>query len=648
MMNMSSDALSMNVFDVLLDICSKFTNRNSQLLQKINPLYLKSGKKFDIDEAPLVTKLAYATDFAPDTFADTKEFGTVTEYFFLTLEIAHVCYIPILHNFVESREVSQRIEDELKNMDPNHYMRKQLEKEAAFQKNQYLAYHVILEDEKRIMKIIDLYDTFIYLLLQWCGIQPEKLADAKLVNYVPREILKIIPEHYITDLFEFHSTTLKFKDKYGKFLCDKSNGTINYVQNLVEFLTVVLSEIDVISNPYTKAKILQLVAFIGHDNPQIENVYANNDVAIKNLTRALVKFYIDIEFTGQSQQFYAKFEYRHYCQMIFKSMWKVQAYRENLIKLASDQLFERFINMIMNDLTYCMDEGVAKINELLELYAKSNKTPEERKTEERNEGICRSVFSEALQSLELMAKISEPAPHAFFWAEFRKRLAGMLNYFVAQIIDPKLTQIKDPSKINFKPVKLLKEIIKIYVNLSHDEEFCLCVSKDERSYDADNLLKALKKGSREADITPDVKEKFEMLIKKTSEKKVEMVENDIDVSEAPDEFICPISGDIMQDPVMLPSSKQILDKGSIKQILLNGEIDPFNRSPLKFSEVIELPDLKNKIDTWIVKKKEEMKKKNTKSHKQEMVEEKADMEEEKDDEVGRASSFNPYKWNDMQ
>lgn len=106
---------------------------------------------------------------------------------------------------------------------------KQLEKEAAFQKNLYLAYHAILEDEKRILRIIDLYDTFIFLLLQWLGIQPEQLTDAKLQKYVPKEILKVIPEHYITDLFEFHSTTLKFKDKYGKFLCDKSIGSINYV-----------------------------------------------------------------------------------------------------------------------------------------------------------------------------------------------------------------------------------------------------------------------------------------------------------------------------------------------------------------------------------------------------------------------------------
>ncbi|CAM6054166.1 unnamed protein product [Sphagnum tenellum] len=91
-----------------------------------------------------------------------------------------------------------------------------------------------------------------------------------------------------------------------------------------------------------------------------------------------------------------------------------------------------------------------------------------------------------------------------------------------------------------------------------------------------------------------------------------MVETDIDMSKVPEEFICPISCNIMQDPVMLPSSKVILDKGSIKYLLLKyGEFDPYlpsNRAPLKFSEVIELTDLKKKIETWTLNKKEEKKK----------------------------------------
>ncbi len=50
---------------------------------------------------------------------------------------------------------------------------------------------------------------------------------------------------------------------------------------------------------------------------------------------------------------------------------------------------------------------------------------------------------------------------------------------------------------------------------------------------------------------------------------------------------------------MLPVSGTICDLRNIKQHLLNDEHDPFNRSPLKMSELIELPDLKARIDKWV-------------------------------------------------
>lgn len=43
---------------------------------------------------------------------------------------------------------------------------------------------------------------------------------------------------------------------------------------------------------------------------------------------------------------------------------------------------------------------------------------------------------------------------------------------------------------------------------------------------------------------------------------------------------------LMRDPVMLPSSKAILDRSTIKSHLLSDSKDPFNRSPLTIEDVI--------------------------------------------------------------
>lgn len=42
----------------------------------------------------------------------------------------------------------------------------------------------------------------------------------------------------------------------------------------------------------------------------------------------------------------------------------------------------------------------------------------------------------------------------------------------------------------------------------------------------------------------------------------------------------------MRDPVLLPSSKAILDRSTIKSHLLSDSSDPFNRSPLTIDDVI--------------------------------------------------------------
>jgi ubiquitin conjugation factor E4 B len=53
----------------------------------------------------------------------------------------------------------------------------------------------------------------------------------------------------------------------------------------------------------------------------------------------------------------------------------------------------------------------------------------------------------------------------------------------------------------------------------------------------------------------------------------------------------------MKDPVILPS-KNIVDRTAIHRWLLSTESDPFNRQPLKESEVMPLKDLKEEIELW--------------------------------------------------
>lgn len=164
-----------------------------------------------------------------------------------------------------------------------------------------------------------------------------------------------------------------------------------------------------------------------------------------------------------------------------------------------------------------------------------------------------------------------------------------------------MTQIKNPEKVAFKPMELLKELAVIYGNLSEIDHFCRGVVKDDRSFSTDNFNQALRrlKANKSAE-NMTAFEKFVSLIPKYTQSEAEIEE--ILGNDAPEEFLCMISYRLMKDPVILPSSGNRCDKSTMQRILLNDEHDPFNRAPLKIEQLREDMELKARIERWIQQK----------------------------------------------
>ena len=62
-------------------------------------------------------------------------------------------------------------------------------------------------------------------------------------------------------------------------------------------------------------------------------------------------------------------------------------------------------------------------------------------------------------------------------------------------------------------------------------------------------------------------------------------------------------GSLMLDPVVLPSSKQIVDRSTIQSHLLSDPTDPFNRVPLKIEDVLPAEDKLREIRDFVASKK---------------------------------------------
>lgn len=126
-------------------------------------------------------------------------------------------------------------------------------------------------------------------------------------------------------------------------------------------------------------------------------------------------------------------------------------------------------------------------------------------------------------------------------------------------------QVKDQKEYSFDPADTVLNICKIYVNLSKCDSFCVAVSQDGRSYSpqlfklAEDVLIRIGGGALVCEL--------EEVALKVAGKSAEYQANEVALAGAPEHFLDPIMSTLMLDPVILPSSKQTVDRSTIARYI---------------------------------------------------------------------------------
>jgi ubiquitin conjugation factor E4 B len=116
----------------------------------------------------------------------------------------------------------------------------------------------------------------------------------------------------------------------------------------------------------------------------------------------------------------------------------------------------------------------------------------------------------------------------------------------------------------FDPKFILVSLVNIYVYFKDYKEFLEFIVKDERSFKLENFDKVISlKENEKISIDYEVYDKFLDFIKNLKIISEDVKASTISYDDAPDEFLDPIAAVLMEDPVMLPSSKSILDRSTI-------------------------------------------------------------------------------------
>lgn len=209
------------------------------------------------------------------------------------------------------------------------------------------------------------------------------------------------------------------------------------------------------------------------------------------------------------------------------------------------------------------------------------------------------------KTVELLKIFTAETKEPFMMPEIVDRLAAMLDYNLNALAGPKCQELKvrNPEKLRWNPRVLLSDIIDVFLNLSNQEAFVKAVANDGRSYSKELFEQAAKIAIRRSIKTETEIAPFRLFIQKVEEAKANM-EADEDLGEVPEEYLDPLMFTLMRDPIMLPSSKAIMDRATLKSHLLSDTKDPFNRMPLSIDDVIPMSELKARIDAFLIERRD--------------------------------------------
>lgn len=209
------------------------------------------------------------------------------------------------------------------------------------------------------------------------------------------------------------------------------------------------------------------------------------------------------------------------------------------------------------------------------------------------------------ETLQMMKLFTSALADSFTMPEVVQRLADMMDYNLDAMVGPKKNtlRVNDMEEYKFHPASMLSDIADVYLNLAAKPSFHTAIARDGRSYRPANFAAAEEILRAKANRSTSELLAWKKLARDIEAAKEADEAEEEDLGEIPDEFLDPLLATLMTDPVILPTSRSVVDRSTIRQMLLSEERDPFNRAPLKLADVLPDAELKGRIDAFRAEKR---------------------------------------------
>lgn len=635
----ATDGFMVNITTIMDRFCEPFMDNDFSKVDKIDIKYLQRKPRVDITDETKIN----ADQATADKFYSTKEEGEsnfISEAFFLTLAAHHYG--------------SEALHSQLKNLDRDiKYVEKRIQAmEAERQKVAGSAHQLRLFDEtvKRHVNVLERTIGLKYAIEGVLLDERMQGTSLRFMRYVAVWLLRIATGRDYKPGRESQLIQLPLPDEtHEAFSCLPEYALQNIVDNfkfifrwlpailpsavgeeMIALCVTFLRSSEWIKNPYLKSSLVSLLfygtwPFMHLKKGAIGDQLVALPWANEYLLHALMKFYIECESTGANSAFYDKFNIRYEIFQVIKCVWSNDVYKQQLTRESkyvqptplptrdanlcrvNRGFFVQFVNMLLNDATYVLDEAFTKFPKIrsleIELKDRSLTADDRQKKEEELSTLgsqATSFMQLANETLEMMKLFTKALSDAFTMPEIVSRLASMLNYNLETLAGKKAAaelNVENRERYHFRPIQLLSDIVDIYLNLGASAVFVDAVAADGRSYKPEVLDRVTHILTSRNTKDPADMQRWEKLKGKLLAAKQQLDQAELDLGDVPAEFEDPIMGDLMRDPVLLPS-KHIVDRSTIVQHLLSDPKDPFTRQPMTVEDAVPQTELKERIDAW--------------------------------------------------
>ncbi|XP_055912261.1 ubiquitin conjugation factor E4 A [Eupeodes corollae] len=629
----ASDAFMFGLCSVLLRLCAPLCKPTLKVLL-VDPTYCAtpeskcSAKEVRLKKAWDETCLLPVEDGEERITAETYNF--VTELFFMThkaIELSYrVGYEKSIRITRENQNMLAAYQDAMNQL--NTGAADTIMRMVTSQTQKFLSMKNYLQNPENDKHLLGFCEATAIWLLQVNAKSKEQfdaLASTKcfapkdqvsvmlpLAAYVP-PYLKSIPETILENTVVYFNFNRRFFSSTER------------PHSFFKMVLAFMGSAQRVKNPHLRAKLAEGLESLlpkENENRSAADLFTSHPDRLQIIPN-LLEVFVSIEMTGQSVQFEQKFNYRRPMYAIMEFLWTLEEQRQCFKDLAIEAeknmeateppLFLRFINLLINDAIFLLDESLSNMQQIRQQQAAQEKGEwEALPANEREQNVSNLELLRMLakiyntvgrDTINILKLITTEIKVIFSHKSMVDRIASMLNYFLLNLVGPNKGKfkVKDKNELKFDPAHTVMEICRIYINLSDCDSFCLAVSQDGRSYSsslfeyAETVLIRICGGQLIGEM-----EEFAIKVKNIEQKYKADQEA---LTNVPDEYLDPIMSSIMTDPVILPSSKVTVDRSTIARHILSDQTDPFNRSPLTMDQVMPNLELKAEIEKWIEQKR---------------------------------------------